>query len=373
MRTTAAPTPARTEEMAVIHRVFRRGLPMVAGLVRRTPPGATGRSEVIAGHLDFLLSALHHHHSGEDRNIWPLLLERAAPAAELVRRMEAQHATVAERSGRVRSLLDAWRGSATDGEPLAVAIDELSAALGEHLDDEEAHVVPLIRAHITAPEWERFGRQTFEELTDPEKLTATGALEDVATAEEAAWFTGGRPVATTVMWRLVGRRRYDRYIAGVRGTSSPGPALQRLFRGANRLAVALYRRSGGRIGGSAKGVPVLLLTAPGRRTGTPHTVPVAYLEHEGGYVVTGSAGGAPVDPQWFRNVRAAHWVRIEIGTESYDAEVTVPDAPTRDLLWRDVVLARAPFFAKYEEKSGRIIPVAVLTPRPPVPGSRGPG
>jgi deazaflavin-dependent oxidoreductase (nitroreductase family) len=368
-----AAAPARTEEMAVVHRVFRRSFPMVAGLVRRTPPGATGRSEPIAGHLDFLLNGIHHHHTGEDENIWPLLLERAAPQAELVKRMEAQHAVIAERSDRVRPLLDRWRKSATDGEPLAVAIDEFTASLVEHLDDEEAHVVPLIRAHVTAAEWERFGQETFERFTNAEKLTATGTLEDVATAEEAAWFTGGLPLPIKVMWRLVGRRRYARYIAEIRGTSRPGPALRRLFRGVNHLAVALYRRSGGRIGGSAKGIPVMLVTAPGRRTGSPHTVPVAYIEHDGGYIVTGSAGGTKAEPQWFRNVRATRRVRIEIGYKSYDAEVLVPEAADRDLLWHDVVLERAPFFAKYQEKAGRTIPIAVLTPGAPATESPGPG
>ncbi|NED97451.1 nitroreductase family deazaflavin-dependent oxidoreductase [Phytoactinopolyspora alkaliphila] len=363
MSATTAHQPARTEEMAVVHRVFRQGFPMVAELVRGTPPGATARSEPIAAHLDFLLRGIHHHHTGEDTNIWPLLLERAAPQAELIDRMEAQHAVVDDRSARVRALLDAWRPSATHGEPLAAAIDEFTLALVEHLDDEEAHVVPLIRTHVTAAEWERFGQETFEKFTNPEKLIATGTLEDVATAEEAAWFTGGLPIPIKVMWRLAGRRKYARYIAGVRGTPRPRPLLRQLFRGLNRLAVALYRRSGGRIGGTAKGIPVLLITAPGRRTGSPHTVPVAYIEHNGGYIVTGSAGGANAEPQWFRNVRATDRVRIEIGHESYDADVLVPDTTGRDLLWQDVVLNRAPFFSKYEEKAARTIPVAVLTPR----------
>lgn len=358
--------PARTEEMAVVHRVFRRGFPMVAGLIRRTPPGATGRSEVIAAHLDFLLHGIHRHHTGEDDNIWPRLLERAAVQAELVDRMEAQHAVIAELSERVRSRLGDWRGSATDGEQLAAAIDEFTATLVEHLDDEEAHVVPLIRAHITAQEWEHFGRQAFEKFTDQEKLIAIGTLEDVATPEEAAWFTSGLPFPIKIMWRLAGRRRYHRYIMKVRGTSHPGPVLRRLFGAGNRLAVALYRRSGGKIGGSAKGIPVLLLTVPGRRTGTPHTVPVAYIEHEGRYVVTGSAGGTKAEPQWFRNIRATGRVRVEVGHEAYDAEVLVPDRADRDRLWRDVVLRRAPFFKKYQDKAGRIIPVAVLnlTPTP---------
>lgn len=362
MRTTTALAPAHAEEMAVVHRVFRRGFPMVARLVRCTPPGATGRSQVVSEHLDFLLNGLHHHHSGEDENIWPLLLERSALQAALVNRMEAQHETVAERSARVRSLLAGWRESATNGEPLAAAIDDLTEALVEHLDAEEAHVVPLIRTHITSEEWDRFGQETFEKFTNAEKLTATGTLEDIATPEEAAWFTSGLPVPIKVMWRLAGKRKYARYIATVRGESRTGPLLRWLFRVANRLAVALYRRSNGRIGGSAKGLPVLLITIPGRRTGTPHTVPVAYIEHDGTYIVTGSAGGGKTEPQWFRNMRASPWVRLETGdSEPYDAQARVADTAERERLWHDVVLNRAPFFAKYQDKAERMIPIAVLT------------
>ncbi len=209
---------ARTEEMAVIHRIFRRGFPMMAELVRQNPMGATARSEPIAAHLDFLLNALHNHHSGEDENIWPRLLERAAPQAELITRMEKQHEAVAEHSERVGTLLETWRRAAADGGALATALDEFTAALVEHLDDEEAHVVPLIRAHITAEEWTRFGQETFEKFTNPEKLIATGALEDVATPEEATWFIGDLPLPIKLMWRLLGRRKYARYMQRVLGT-----------------------------------------------------------------------------------------------------------------------------------------------------------
>jgi deazaflavin-dependent oxidoreductase (nitroreductase family) len=247
---------------------------------------------------------------------------------------------------------------------LATALDEFTSALVEHLDDEEAHVVPLISAHISAVEWTRFGYEAFEKFTNDEKLIATGVLEDVATPVEAAWFTGDLPLPIKLMWRFAGRRRYARYIARVRGTGGPGPVLRSLARYANRLAVWLYRRSGGRIGGSAKGIPVLLITVPGRRTGTPHTVPVAYLDHDGGYVVTGSSGGSRTEPQWFRNIRAARQVHIQVGDQHHDVGARVPDGAERDRLWRDVVLNRAPFFAKYEQKAGRVIPIAVIALRP---------
>ena len=207
----------RTEEMAVIHRIYRRGFPMVADLVRRTPAGDATRAESIAAHVDFLLNSLLHHHSGEDQNIWPRLLERAAPHAEWINRMETQHEVVDERSEQVRTLLEDWRKDPADGTELAAVLDEFIDALVEHLDDEEVHVVPLILAHITAAEWEQFGQDTFEKFTNPEKLIATGVLEDVATPEEVDWFVGELPLPIKLMWRYIGRRRYDRYIARVRG------------------------------------------------------------------------------------------------------------------------------------------------------------
>jgi deazaflavin-dependent oxidoreductase (nitroreductase family) len=140
-------------------------------------------------------------------------------------------------------------------------------------------------------------------------------------------------------------------------------AVKRLMRAGNGFAVFLYRWSSGRIGGSARGgTRVLLLTVPGRKTRIPHTTPVSYFEDEGGYVVTGTGGGSKQDPQWFRNLRAASRAHVELGSRHLDVDVQVASGAERDRLWREVVLARAPSFATYEEKSGRVIPVAMLTP-----------
>ena len=208
---------AAGDEMALIHKIFRRAFPMTAELVRNAPEGDTARAETIAAHIDFQLTGLHHHHTGEDVHVWPRLLERAAPKAELVERMEAQHAAVALRTAVVRELLDAWRRTGTGGEALAAALDEFTAALVEHLDEEEARVVPLIRAHITVPEWELLGQETFGKFTNQEKLIATGELEASVTPEEAAAFLGALPAPVRLMWRFVGRRRYRAYMAGVEG------------------------------------------------------------------------------------------------------------------------------------------------------------
>ncbi|MDP3983757.1 MAG: nitroreductase/quinone reductase family protein [Acidimicrobiia bacterium] len=141
------------------------------------------------------------------------------------------------------------------------------------------------------------------------------------------------------------------------------PVVRRAMAAGNKAAAWVYRRTNGRIGGKAKGVPVLLLTVPGRKTGRPRSVPVAFFEHDGGYLVTASAGGMKANPQWIHNLRVAGKAHIHIREHQYDVDSRVTDSGERDELWQNVVLARAPSFAKYGERSGRAIPIAVLTPR----------
>jgi F420H(2)-dependent quinone reductase len=142
------------------------------------------------------------------------------------------------------------------------------------------------------------------------------------------------------------------------------PIQKTLMATGNKVASRLYVRSNGRMGGSARGVPVLVLTVPGRRTGTPRSVPVAYFEYDGGYLVAATAGGAKADPEWIKNLSAVGQAKVQVGDMRYDVDVRIAEGAERDGLWRDVVVARAPAFAKYEEKSGgRAIPIAILTPR----------
>jgi deazaflavin-dependent oxidoreductase (nitroreductase family) len=142
------------------------------------------------------------------------------------------------------------------------------------------------------------------------------------------------------------------------------PILKTLMASGNKVASRLYMRSNGRIGGSARGVPVLVLTVPGRKTGKPRSVPVAYFDHDGGYLVAATAGGSKTDPEWIRNLAASGRARVHVGEQESDVDARIVDGPERDQLWRDVVVERAPGFAKYDEKSGgRVIPIAILGPR----------
>jgi F420H(2)-dependent quinone reductase len=138
--------------------------------------------------------------------------------------------------------------------------------------------------------------------------------------------------------------------------------VQRLMmRAIGALNIRLYRASGGRVMGKVRGVPVLLLTVAGRKTRVEHTTPVAYFKDGGRFIVTGSAGGSPSDPQWFRNLRHADRAVIEVGPKRIDVTVAIAGPDEHKLLW-DQLLGHAPFFAKYQAKVEREIPMAVLTP-----------
>lgn len=139
--------------------------------------------------------------------------------------------------------------------------------------------------------------------------------------------------------------------------------MQRLWKAGNAAAVWMYRRSGGKVGGRAKGGSLVLpLTVAGRKSGQPHTVPVAYVERDGDYYLAATAGGQPKEPQWIRNLRAASTATIEVGRDSRSVSVEVSHGAQSDAAWKDVIVTTYPSFGAYEAKSGRKIAVARLTP-----------
>ena len=134
-----------------------------------------------------------------------------------------------------------------------------------------------------------------------------------------------------------------------------------LIRAGRALNNGLYRATGGRLMGIVRGMPVLLLTVRGRKTGAKHTTAVLYLDDDGTYLVTGSGGGSAKEPQWFQNLRRADEAEIEVGRRRLGVSVSVADGAQREVLWQKL-LVHAPFFADYQAKVERQIPMAVLTP-----------
>src|SRR3712207_152261 len=159
MTQTANATLTDVHDMVVVHRVFRRELRLIPQLVREVAPGDIARAGVLAGHARLVLTGLHGHHTAEDELLWPKLLDRCTPDAELVHRMEAQHERVHDALEALGPALDRWEAEARPAVSVEVAagFDALRAALVEHLDDEEREILPMAARHITQAEWDELG------------------------------------------------------------------------------------------------------------------------------------------------------------------------------------------------------------------------
>ncbi len=122
----------------------------------------------------------------------------------------------------------------------------------------------------------------------------------------------------------------------------------------------MYRRSGGRKGGEVRGVPVLLLTTTGRKTGKHRTVPLVYDEQDGSFVVASSNAGH-WEPAWLLNARDNPKVTVEVGSRRFDARAEIVDGERGVALWKQYELLH-PSYPKYRESRGVDFPMVVLHP-----------
>lgn len=127
----------------------------------------------------------------------------------------------------------------------------------------------------------------------------------------------------------------------------------------SRKQVELYESSGGTKGTTMGGLPVVILTSRGARTGKIRKTPLMRVEHDGTYLVVGSQGGAPKDPVWVHNLRADPHVELQDGPERGDRTARELTGEERDLWWQRAVEA-FPYYATYQRKTERLIPVFVL-------------
>lgn len=218
---TAAAERVDTHEMVIVHRLFRREFRLLPVMVRLVPAGDLDRAAVVAGHAADMTFTLHHHHTGEDLLLWPKLLARASPRAELVERMQAQHERVAVLLDRVDALTARWRASADPetGAELANVLAQTSAALDEHLGDEETEILPLVAEHITVPEWDaltEYGKKVLPK--NSKAFVYLGLILEDTTATERVAFLRRMPVPLRWAWALVGHRIHRRAMTRLRTT-----------------------------------------------------------------------------------------------------------------------------------------------------------
>ena len=120
--------------------------------------------------------------------------------------------------------------------------------------------------------------------------------------------------------------------------------------------------SNGEEGHMWQGVPTLLLTTTGRKSGEPLLLPLIYGRDGDSYLVVASKGGAPDHPGWYKNLAANPDVKLQVGNEKFDARARTAAGEERARLWKTMA-AIFPNYDEYQARTEREIPVVVLERR----------
>jgi F420H(2)-dependent quinone reductase len=121
-----------------------------------------------------------------------------------------------------------------------------------------------------------------------------------------------------------------------------------------------YEASGGTVAGDLRGLPVIVLTSVGAKTGKLRKTALMRVEHDGEYLVVASRGGAPQNPVWVYNLRAHPQVELQDGAERHDYRAVELAGDERAVWWERAVAA-FPNYADYQLKTERLIPIFKLT------------
>ena len=125
--------------------------------------------------------------------------------------------------------------------------------------------------------------------------------------------------------------------------------------------VEAYERTDGQEKGDLKGVPVIILTTTGRRTGAIRKSPLMRVKDGDKYAVVASKGGAPENPVWYLNIKDNPTVQLQDGAEKKTYRAHVAAGSEREEWWGKAS-AVWPDYNEYQKKTSREIPLLVLTP-----------
>lgn len=125
-----------------------------------------------------------------------------------------------------------------------------------------------------------------------------------------------------------------------------------------RKQVELYESSGGTKGTTLRGLPVVLVTNVGVKSGKLRKTPLMRVEHEGAYALVASNGGALEHPVWYHNLVASPLVELRDGTRAWDMKSRLVTGEERRIWWERAVEA-FPDYADYQLRADREIPVFV--------------
>jgi deazaflavin-dependent oxidoreductase (nitroreductase family) len=123
--------------------------------------------------------------------------------------------------------------------------------------------------------------------------------------------------------------------------------------------VRRYRETDGEVGYLWRGVPTLILTTTGRRSGQPRPTPLIFGRDGDDYLVVASKGGAPAHPAWYRNLVDRPEVEVQVKGERFRARARTAEGEERARLWK-LMTGIWPAYDQYQQRTDRRIPVVVL-------------
>jgi deazaflavin-dependent oxidoreductase (nitroreductase family) len=127
----------------------------------------------------------------------------------------------------------------------------------------------------------------------------------------------------------------------------------------NEKIIEEFRANGGKVGKPFEGMPMILVTMKGAKSGKDYTMPLVCSKDGNRYVIIASMAGAPNNPDWYHNIKAHPDVTLEIGTERFAAKAIITSGEERERLF-NAQAAIMPIFNDYRKKTTREIPVIAL-------------
>ena len=127
----------------------------------------------------------------------------------------------------------------------------------------------------------------------------------------------------------------------------------------NQQIIAEFRANDGKVGGRFEGLPMVLVTHTGAKSGVRRTTPLVCSRDGDDVVIIASMGGAPTNPAWYHNMAANPSVTVELGGDTFEASAVVTEGDERLRLF-DAQAEVMPFFRDYATATTRVIPVLKL-------------
>jgi Hemerythrin HHE cation binding domain len=215
MTETAPAYGCNTDDMKMIHQVFRREFRLAPPMIRSVQVGDKTKAARVTAHVIEVSEMLHHHHHGEEVLVFDKLEVRAPACAIHVGIMRQQHAQVQALLDQVAARATAWAAdpSAENREAFAALQDEISSTLDAHLGQEEDEILPVAQTSMTEKEWEEVGDTGMASVPKNRLLVQLGYILEDQTPDERKEFMTRVPPPARLLYKLIGRRKYEREIA----------------------------------------------------------------------------------------------------------------------------------------------------------------